>query len=645
MFPPRLEWRTSLLRMTGFLLELVSPRKHIISRGLPRHFRGDMLNVTMGRSQVFRFGPYEADIHSGELRKRGLRITVRDKSFEVLACLLESPGKLVTRDELRRRLWPEHVFVDFNSGLNSAVNRLRCALRDRPDKPRYIETLPRRGYRFIGAVEDVQSAARRTLAVLPFTNLNRDPENEYFADGITDALITELGGIASLRVISRQSIVHLKGSVRTLPEVAGELGAHAVLEGSVLRADDRVRITAQLILASPEQHVWAQSFERGMTGILDVQREIARAIAERIQAVLTPKDARQLSRPRSVSPAAYEAFLKGGFYMDRGSAEAFQKAFGYFEGAIALDPGFAPAWARLGLCLGLLGFWGHLHPREASARSAETIDKALDLDDSLALAHAVRGWNALCYDWDFARCEHELGRSLELNPSEIQGRGTLAVFQFIVARDIRAGIASTREMLQIDPVSLYTNTSAAWFLVFAGDYPRAAEQASRTIDMFPDALHAWYALGQARLGTGSLDEAIHAFERAAAISRDAISIGYLGNALARAGKTADAEALLAELSERSTREYISPKAFISIYGGLGDMNRAYHWIEEAFRRRDSTLVFLDVVPTCDPLRGHAGYNKILRRVGLPPTRHSAIHPDPKRVTRIRGEVGSSERSD
>jgi TolB-like protein len=256
-----------------------------------------------------------------------LRIQLRDKSFEVLVCLLEHPGELVSREELRRRLWPTGVFVEFDNSLNSAVNRLRDALRDRARKPRYIETVSRRGYRLLVPVEQVGASQRQTLAVLPFANLNGDSEKEYFADGITDALITELGRISSLRVISRQSTVHLKGSAKALPEIAGELGAHAVVEGSVLHAGERVRITAQRLHTDPEEHVWAQSYERRMSDILDIQREIARAIAERVQAVLTPENLDRLSRPQPVDPRAYEAFLKGGFYLGRVSKEGFQKAF------------------------------------------------------------------------------------------------------------------------------------------------------------------------------------------------------------------------------------------------------------------------------------------------------------------------------
>jgi tetratricopeptide (TPR) repeat protein len=279
----------------------------------------------------------------------------------------------------------------------------------------------------------------------------------------------------------------------------------------------------------------------------------------------------------------------------------------------------------LGLCFSNLGFWGHVPPEEAGNRATEAVNKALELDQSLALAHAVRGWIAFYYEWDFAGCEREVNLALKLNRSEWQAHGTLAVLQFIARRNIRVGIALTREMLQLDPLSLYTNTNAAWFFVFAGDYERASDHAYRTVDMFPDALHAWYALGQAQLGLYNFGEAIDAFERAVAISRDAISLGYLGSALGQAGRTGEAEALLRELLERSAREYVSPKGFITLYAGLGDIDRAFEWVEEAFQRRDSTVLFLDVVPVFDPLRGDARFPKILQRVGLPPPRHLAAH--------------------
>ena len=586
----------------------------------------------MGSSKAFRFGPYEVDVLAGELRKGGSQIRLRDKSFDVLVCLLEHAGELVTREELRRRLWPEGVFVEFDNSLNSAVNRLRDALRDRARKRRYIDTVPRRGYRFLAPVEQVPSFQRQTLAVLPFANLNSDSEKEYFADGITDALVTELGTIRGLRVISRQSTAHFKGSAKALPEIGIELGADALVEGAVLHAGDRVRITAQLIRMNPEQHIWAQSYERRMMNILDIQRQIARAIAECIQMVLTPGNLKQLSRSQPVNPQAYEAFLKGGFYMDRRNKEGFQKAFEFLRQAIALDPEFAPAWGFAGAVFQSGWFLGTRSSDRGRRESYGGNPQGTGSGWVLGARARDPGWIALYYDWDFAGCERELNLALELNPNEWQAHGTLAVFRMVARGDVSAGLASTREMLQLDPLSLYTNTNAGWFYIFARDYQRASEHALRTIDMFPDALHAWYAFGQAKLAMRSFGEAIDAFQRAVAISRDAISMGYLGSALGRAGRTAEAEALLGELLERAAREYVSPKAFITLYAGVGDIDRAFQWIEEALRRRDSTVVFLDPVPIFDPLRGDARFGEVLQRVGLPPPWRPALGPQSK-ITR------------
>ena len=246
------------------------------------------------RGESFRFGPYEADARAGELRKHGLRIQLQEKSFQLLVALLEQPRELVTREELQHRLWPDGVSVDFDNSLNSAVNRLRDALRDRARRPRYIETLPRRGYRFIAPVEQVRAAAP-TLAVLSFGNLSHDPEQDFWGDVVTDALITELGSFRTLRVISRQSVLHLKGTEKTAPEIAEELKADAIVEGSVLRVGKRIRITAQVVQASPEQHLWAKGYECEVGDILTVQGQVAQAIAEPVQVGLTPAEKTRLS--------------------------------------------------------------------------------------------------------------------------------------------------------------------------------------------------------------------------------------------------------------------------------------------------------------------------------------------------------------
>ena len=322
-------------------------------------------------TSIFRFGPYEANLRTRELRKRGLRLHLRGKSFEVLTALLGHAGEVVTREELRRRLWPERILIDFENSLNSTVNRLRGVLGDSTVKPKFIETLPQLGYRFIAHVE-APPCAPPTLAVLPFENLNRDPEQDIFADGVADALTTALGSISTLRVISRQSVVHLKGTQRTVPEIARELKTDFVVEGSVLQASGRVRITAQLVQVAPERHLWAKAYECEMGDILTIQGQVSMAIAEAVKVVLTPAEKARLVQPRPVDAEAHLAYLKGLHHMGQWSRESFEKALAHFQSAVERDPSHALAYAYMADCHGMLGNWGiapsSRHSRERRRR-------------------------------------------------------------------------------------------------------------------------------------------------------------------------------------------------------------------------------------------------------------------------------------
>lgn len=305
-----------------------------------------------GSSATYRFGPYGADVRTRELRKHGVRMKLREKSFQVLVALLEHPGEVVTREELRLRLWPKGIFVAFDNSLNSTVNRLRVMLGDSTAKPRFIETLPRLGYRFVAQVEPGRSA-HLTLAVLPFENLNHDPEQDFFADGVADALTTALGNVSTLCVISRQSVLHLRGTQRTLPEIARELKTDAIVGGSVLQAGGRVRITAQLVQVAPERHLWAKGYECEMGDILTIQGRVAQAIAEAVQVALTPAEKGQLDRPRPVNPEAHLAYLRGRHHMGQWSRESFERALDYFRSALEKDPTHALAYAHMADCYAL----------------------------------------------------------------------------------------------------------------------------------------------------------------------------------------------------------------------------------------------------------------------------------------------------
>src|SRR5437762_736951 len=326
-----------------------------------------MEDLRSARAPV-RFGPFELDRDAEELRKNGIKIRLQEQPLQILEILLQHPGKVIAREELREKTWPSDTFVDFDHGINNAIKRLREALGDNTETPRYIETLPRRGYRFIGKIE--REAPRfRSLAVLPLENLSRDPEQEYFAEGLTEALITTLAKIRELRVVSRTSAMQYKGVHKPLREIARELEVNAIVEGTVLRAGRRVRITAQLIDAPKESHLWAESYERDLRNVLALQSELAQAIAQEIRVKLTPLDQARFADAPAVDPDAYEAYLKGRYHWNRRSGAAVKKAIQWFQRAISKDPSYAAAYTGLADCLSALGWWGFVSPDDGCGKA------------------------------------------------------------------------------------------------------------------------------------------------------------------------------------------------------------------------------------------------------------------------------------
>src|SRR5271154_1732744 len=382
-------------------------------------------------SSVIRFGAFELDAANGELRKAGVSLKIHPQPLQVLLLLAKRHGQAVTREEIQRCLWGDNTFVDFERGINFCVNQIRATLGDDVEKPRYLETLPRRGYRFIAPVKiDAAPAAPnvderisrrptdqgfRSLAVLPFENLSGDPAQDYFADGITEALITELGKITAIRVISRQSTTQYKGTKQSMPQIASELKVDALVEGSVLRIGDRVRVSAQLIEAAPERHLWADSYDRQVTDILALHGEMARTVAREIKVTLTPQEETRLAGARAVNPAANEAYFRGRYFLDRRTKENLDEALADFQQAIELDPTFGAAYASLSeVCLSLL-LYDLPHQTELLAKAEAASLKALELDDNLSAAHYTLACNRLSV-WDWSGAEVESRRAIEVNP-------------------------------------------------------------------------------------------------------------------------------------------------------------------------------------------------------------------------------------
>ena len=459
----------------------------------------------------------------------------------------------------------------------------------------------------------------RAIAVLPLTNLSRDPEQDYFVDGMTEALITDLAQIGALRVISRTSAMRYKGSDKPLPEIARELNVDGFVEGSVLRLGERVRITAQLIHAATDQHVWAKSYDREVSDVLSLQSEVARAIAEEVQAKLTPQERARLSRVKKVNPAAHEAYLKGRYYWARATEEAVRKSIEYFEEAVAKDPNYALAYAGLADAYNQLANpILEIVPQQAiipKVKAAAT--QALELDDSLAEAHISVGRIRFYFDWDWEGAERSFRRAIELNPNYPYAHYMYALLLSALGRHPEAIRESTRA-LESDPVALLVNGVAGLIFCFAGQFAAAEDQLRKTLQLDPNFMFAHWALGGLCLvPLGRYEEAIAELQKAIALSENvAHPRGLLGYAYAKVGRTEDAKRVLEELDDLSQRRYVAPVSRVFIYAGLGD-DRLFDALEDAYQQRSSSLVWGKVFPHWDDLRAQPRFRELLRRMNFP----------------------------
>jgi TolB-like protein/DNA-binding winged helix-turn-helix (wHTH) protein/Tfp pilus assembly protein PilF len=528
------------------------------------------------------FGVFEVDLRERQLTKRGLRIRLQEQPFQVLAMLLERPGEVVTRDELRNRLWPNTI-VEFDHGLNKAISKIREVLGDSVESPRFVETVARRGYRFLAGVAVIDSPDRqreptpsapttandtapvdrtdagapskqalrpyiwslvfglalvltaslfwvlysknesfpkiRSLAVLPMENLSGDASQDYFADGMTDQLIANLGQISALRVISRTSVMTYKGVRKPLAQIAGELNVDAVVEGSVLRSGDQVRITAQLIQVPADKHIWAQSYEGEILDTLVLQNRVARAIAEQIHVTLNGHEQAALGHSKTVNPEAYEAYLTGRYYWNKRTADGLKRAIDQFKLAIDKDPNYAQAYTGLADSYALSGDWeyGLLSPDEAFPKAKAAATKALALDDDLAEAHTSLAFVLDLYDWNWELAEKEYKRALALNPSYATAHHWYAWHLIVMGRNSEA-LAESRKAESLDPLSPIISADLADALCVAHLCEESVQQSRKTLQMHPYFSVAHYQLGQAFAQKHMHDEAIAELRRAIELS-------------------------------------------------------------------------------------------------------------------------------
>ena len=564
------------------------------------------------------FGIFDVDFRAGELRRRGVKVKLQEQPLQILQILLESPGEVVTREELQQRIWPADTFVDFDHGLNNAIRRLREGLGDSADTPRYVETVARRGYRFIGSlVAPNPATAIPAIAVLPLENLSHDPEQEYFADGLTDALITNLAKIGSLRVISRTTAMHYKGTRRPLSEIVRELKVDKIVEGAVQRSGDRVRISAQLIDAATDTHLWAESYESDVRDVLGLQARITKAIAVEIQVQLTPREQAHLAYNRQVNRDAYEAYLKGRYHWYKRTAAGLSKASEYFERAIEIDPNYAAAYAGLADTAATAAFWGFVPPEHAFGRSKAAALKALLLDETMAEPHAALGFGLQHFDFDLASAEREFRLCIQLSPGYSIGHMWYGAFLCAAAR-FEESFAQARLAIQLDPLSVIVRWATSHYFVHGRSYDAAMEQARTAIEIDPNLPMSRMIMGIVSEVHGDYKLAIAEFQEAVRLSGGTpLQLALLARAYGCAGQMEHGHRVLADLRALGKQSYVMPYWLGLAYAGLNEKDEALRWLNEGCANHAAWMTYLGVDPRWDSLRSDSRFQDLLRRMNFP----------------------------
>ena len=629
--------------------------------------------------QTYRFGLFEVDERRGDVLKQGFRLRLRGRPYDILLILLERPGELITRDELRTRLWSSDTFVDFDHGLNASVNRLREVIGDSAESPRFIETIPRKGYRFIAPVTvaasvsprpaedqavastapasiasdvaiplpvpavpapdpDVRfswfrrlrvqlalaillvaaltgvwwfsapraaSAAAMRLAVLPFRNVSGDPEQEFFSDGFTDEMISELGALepARLGVIARTTSMHYKGSQKNAREIGSELGVDYVLEGSVRREGDRVRINADLVETKGQTSLWSETYDKSATDVIDIQKDVAMAIARAVMPTLSTRGALS-DRTAPASFATYELTLKGRFFREQATEESTRKAIEYFDRAIAIDPNYAPAHAGKGDAYRLLGApgWEVEAPEVLLKRARDSAQRALALDPSSSDAHAAMAMVYFSYDWDLVAAEREIKEAIRLNPSSSKAHQYYSGILTTAGRMDEA-TREARRGAELDPLSATAGTTLGVRLYYSNRIDEAEAEFQKTLEVNPSFAVAHWGLAQCYRLRGRMEEQLDELTKAVTLSgNSAYMRAHLGYGYAAAGDRAHALAIAEELEAEGAKHYVAPYHMALIFAGLGDTPVSIRWLERAFRDRSGWMVFLPVEPEFEKIR-------------------------------------------
>jgi len=620
------------------------------------------LATELKRSQWVRFADFQFDCLSGDLRRNGTSLKLQPQPAKVLAVLIQRDGQVVSRRELAEEVWGSDTFVDFEQGLNYAIRQIRTVLGDDAEQPRFLETLPKRGYRFIAPLQEQIAATelpaivpgrpvaptktsrqvgialivvsviaasfvvgfrffRRqappatthpiaSLAVLPLHNLSPDPEQEYFSYGMTDELITDLAKFGGLRVISHTSVERYKDTKRSLPEIARELGVDAIVEGAVLRANDRVRITAQLIDGRSDQHLWANSYEGDLGDVLSLQDDVA----QRITTALLDRVGVSVSKlpARKVNSAAHEAYLKGNFYWNRSNCDGSRKGLQYYEEAVAKDPAFAPAYVGLAQAYFTLGDWGCSPAEQSFSKSKVAALRALELDSSLGPAHAWLGTLAYFHEWDWDNAEKEYKQAADLDPNYAPAHLLYAVFLVSMGNQEK-GLAEMRRAQELDPTAELTNMVSVHILYLARRYDQAIEQAKNAIQFYPDSRGTYFWLGVAYERKGLYDQAIEAYLKSKSLQgTQPEEVEAFRNAYQKSGIRGFWQYTLDTLK----RDRADTCSMNTIYALASQKERTLEFLNESIQHHCNSVRTLKVDSIYDTLRDDPRFKDLLTRLKL-----------------------------
>jgi len=595
------------------------------------------------------------------------RVRLEKQPMELLILLVARSGQLVTRDEIAATLWGDDVFVDIDRNINSIVRKLRRALKDDPDHPRFLETVIGKGYRFVGPLEILPSRAGlagenaahsvtspnlpktaqrklgfailaliigaaftwlavrrleqvgteysqiRSLAVLPLANVSGDASQEYFADGMTQELTASLAQIGDLRVISHTSVMQYKEGHKSVPEIAKDLHVDALIEGSVLRTPDRVRVTAQLIRAPADQTVWSNTYERDLRDVLSLQRDIADDIAEQVKIKLTRSN-RMSADPRPVDPEAHDAVLQGLSNYDKGTEEGLKAAIANFQNAIARDPKYAAAYAGIAdayVQLGVL-YWP---PPQAMPQAKAAALNALELDPDLSVAHVSLGNVHYFYEWDWAAAEREARKAIELNPSNAYARDLLAEYYGTIGR-CDDSVLELQRARDLAPLSVEILGDTVMWSFMCRKYDQAISKGEAITTMQPDNSFAQVFLGMSYAKKGHSPEAIQHADLAVQYDKSPLIASFRANVYALAGRKDDAAAALAEVERRRVEQYSCSYEIGTGYLLLGQIDRGFRWLDNAYQARSECMILVKVDPRLDDVRSDPRYHTLLHRVGL-----------------------------